>query len=142
NEADATVFQQHEVAGMDVGMEEVATYQTGKPGVERIDERLRRVVRVALEHLYVGERHAEEALHGQHLGAGQFEPGTWRHGAGVAGAFKKFVEFNQVLGFQQEVALLQHAGLQLVDDAGNGRARQARRQAFGNAGGEIKKVEV
>ena len=46
------------------------------------------------------------------------------------------------MGFLDEVALLQHAGLQLLDYPGNGRAGQPGSQTFGNPGRKVEEIEI
>ncbi len=127
---------------MHVGVEEVAHHKAGEPGVQRGDQGAGRVVRVAPQHLQIGERHAVEALHGEHPLGGVRGHRARRHRGHIAGFGEEAVERVQIASLLQEIALFEHARLQLLDHTGERRAGQPRRQRLDQARRRIEKVEI
>ncbi len=142
DKADTAIAQQHQVAGVYIGMEEIAQHQAGEPGVERRDQGFRRVRHMLAQYFQVSQRHAEEALHGEHPRSGKFPVRCWRHGTGILCHVQKLVEAFKVVRLLPEITFLQHRALQFLHHTGHRRPRQARRQHLDHPRRKIEKVEI
>src|SRR5690606_6722088 len=66
DEADATVTQYQQVAGVNIRVEGFAEHQAGEPGVHGGNQHRFRVFHDVLDAVQISERYAIEPLHGQH----------------------------------------------------------------------------